>query len=190
MNEHTPILRATAVALVALVLVLAAVLFGVGFGDVSDDAAAPTEPVATTVAPDPGDAPVSDVAVATVPTPQAPAPVVVADPPATPNPTTPPMPAGPRIVTFDAPAGVNCPGQPLHDIQLSWTTEHAVRTELSVDGPGLYDRYGPDATITFTFSCGGGAVPQSHTFLLRAFGANGEVVSKQITVAALGLNQP
>jgi hypothetical protein len=50
---------------------------------------------------------------------------------------------------------------------------------ISVDGPGVYGSYGPNASTTITVPCNG----QTHTYLLTAKAANGQTATKSISVA-------
>jgi hypothetical protein len=102
-----------------------------------------------------------------------------------PRPTAPPTPTptpntNPAILTFKAPASVDCPtdnGQ----IHISWTIARATGAILSIDGPGAYATYpGTSQSIDVPFACGSGDV--SHTYTLTTTGGTGPAATRTRTV--------
>ena len=82
---------------------------------------------------------------------------------------------GPVIVSFTAsPSPADCKGP---FIQLSWTTQNATGVSVSIDGPGVYDSYGPDGSAQVPFACS----EASHTYTLTATGPDGST-QQTITV--------
>ncbi len=61
---------------------------------------------------------------------------------------------------------------------VSWATEGADRVTISIDGPGIYDEYPPNGQTTVPFSCG-----SPHTYLLTAYGPEGDPATKTVTVS-------
>jgi cytoskeletal protein RodZ len=92
--------------------------------------------------------------------------------PTTQAPTT-TAPARPAITEFVAPATVDCDAPT--QIELAWNTQNATRVTVSIDGPGVYDEYGPAETVLVPFACDG----QPHTYELRAYGDDGSVSSAE-----------
>ena len=135
---------------------------------------APTVTVAPTVAPAPAPAPQP------APKPQ-PAPVT------TPKPTTPPAPpaATPAITSFTTPENIDCHNGNFQNFSASWTTTNAVKTTISIDGPGVYKTYAANASDSLPFNC---STP--HTFLLTAFGQDGHTVTKSITLQPRNVQPP
>ncbi|GAA1647976.1 hypothetical protein [Actinoplanes couchii] len=84
---------------------------------------------------------------------------------------------GPIIAAFGVTQHPSCPtGKP---VVLSWRVTGAERTTLSVDGPGVYDTYGAEASATINFPCD----DQAHTYTLAVAGPEG-TESKTLTVTA------
>ena len=67
----------------------------------------------------------------------------------------------------------------LPTVTLTWATQNASGVDLSVDGPGLYGSYGPSGSQTLTVTCNG----STHTYQLTAKGAQGQTVTKTVSVA-------
>lgn len=81
------------------------------------------------------------------------------------------------IVSFTTPENIDCHNGNSQMFTASWTTQNATKVTISIDGPGIYDTYGPNDSVSLPFSCG-----SSHTYLLTAFDADGHTVTKQITL--------
>lgn len=115
----------------------------------------------------------------TAPTPE---PVTPAPPPTQGAPATPevtPIPA-PAIISFTGPATVDC-ADPSYDgfITLTWLVTDADSTELSIDGPGIYQSYpGVQGNYRVPFGCGAG----SHTYTLTTVGGNGPAATRTLTI--------
>jgi hypothetical protein len=94
-------------------------------------------------------------------------------------PTAPAAPAGPAptITSFHTPDTIDCHNGNFQTFSAGWTTTNATRTTISIDGPGIYKTYGPNANESLPFNCS-----SAHSFTLTAFGANGKTVTKAITL--------
>jgi len=90
-----------------------------------------------------------------------------------------PAPSGPApvISSFTTPDNIDCHNGNFQNFSASWTTQNAVKVTISIDGPGVYAAYGPNADTSLPFNCS-----SSHSFLLTAFGADGRTVTKSITL--------
>jgi len=90
-----------------------------------------------------------------------------------------PAPSGPApvIYSFTTPDNIDCHNGNFQNFSASWTTQNAVKTTISIDGPGLYKTYGPNDNDSLPFNCS-----SSHSFTLTAFGADGRTVTKSITL--------
>ena len=64
-------------------------------------------------------------------------------------------------------------------MQLSWSTENATRTTISIDGAAQPGSFGESATQDLPFPCDG----SSHTYLLTAFGANDRTVTESKAIS-------
>ena len=64
-------------------------------------------------------------------------------------------------------------------VQLSWSTENASRTTISINGAAQPGSFGPSATQDLPFPCSG----SSNSYLLTAFGANDRTVTQTKAVA-------
>lgn len=138
--------------------------------------AAPASPV-TSASPAPAPAP------APAPKP-APAPV----PAPAPKPTPPAKPSAPAatITSFVTPENIDCHNGNFKQFSASFTTTNAVKTTISIDGPGIYKTYGPNETeIDLPFNCS-----SPHTFLLTAFNQDGKTVTKSITLQPRNVQVP
>jgi predicted metalloprotease len=89
--------------------------------------------------------------------------------------TTTTVPAAPEISSFTGPDSVRCDADT--NVQLSWSTENANRTTISIDGT-QFGEFGPSQSQSLPFTCDG----NSHTYLLTAFGANNRSVTESKTV--------
>lgn len=83
----------------------------------------------------------------------------------------------PTITSFTTPDNIDCHNGNLQNFSASWTTTNAVKTTISIDGPGVYKSYGANDNTSLPFNCS-----SSHTFLLTAVGANGHTVTRSITL--------
>jgi len=83
----------------------------------------------------------------------------------------------PVIYSFSTPENIDCHNGNFQNFSASWTTQNAVKSTISIDGPGIYKSYGPNDSDSLPFNCS-----SSHTFLLTAYGADGHSVSKMITL--------
>jgi len=104
---------------------------------------------------------------------------------AAPPPTQAPA-SGPVITSFTASATtIACPSPTVSTsigpptITLSWTTTNATGVDLSVDGPGVYASYGPNASTSIIVPCDG----NTHTYQLTAKGSSGATASQTISVS-------
>jgi hypothetical protein len=64
-------------------------------------------------------------------------------------------------------------------VQLSWSTENATRTTMTIDGAAQPGSFGQSATQDLPFACDG----SSHTYLLTAFGAGDRTVTDTKTIS-------
>jgi hypothetical protein len=92
-------------------------------------------------------------------------------------PTSRPSSPAPVITSFNTPATVDCDASNSPFFSASWTTTGAVKTTISIDGPGIYKTYGPNASDSLPFNCS-----SSHTFLLTAYSASGVRATRSITL--------
>lgn len=87
-----------------------------------------------------------------------------------------PAPQGPVISYFrikqkpQCPQGTNVNPIPGVDLIVEWSVSGADKVTLAVDGPGVYNTYGPKGSETFSFGCGDGKAGDTvkHTYLLVA----------------------
>ena len=88
-------------------------------------------------------------------------------------------PSGPApvIATFVTPDNIDCHNGNSQNFSASWTTTNAVKTTISIDGPGIYKTYGADGSDSLPFNCS-----SSHSFLLTAYAQDGRSVTKTITL--------
>lgn len=93
-----------------------------------------------------------------------------------PAPTAPAAPA-PVITSFVTPDDIDCHNGDFQQFTASFTTTGAVRTTISIDGPGVYAEYGPSADVDLPFNCS-----SPHSFTLTAYGSDGRTVSKTVTL--------
>jgi hypothetical protein len=99
-------------------------------------------------------------------------------------------PSDPGIVYFRIKQKPQCPRGtnkfPVAAVPLiiEWQVTGTDQVSLAVDGPGLYAKYGPQASETFTFSCGGAVnSTETHTYLL-SFDHNGAHGAKTLSASA------
>ena len=83
----------------------------------------------------------------------------------------------PTITGFTTPENIDCHNGNLQNFTLSWTTQNATKVTISIDGPGIYDTYGPNGDASLPFNCS-----SSHSFLLTAYSADGRTATKQVTL--------
>ena len=91
--------------------------------------------------------------------------------------TSPPSGPAPVINTFVTPDNIDCHNGNSQNFSASWTTTNAVKTTISIDGPGIYKTYGANGSDSLPFNCS-----TSHSFLLTAYGQDGRTVTKTITL--------
>ena len=113
--------------------------------------------------------------VTAAPATEAPAPTQA--PPATPKITAVPAPA---ILSFTGPRTVDCDDAAFNGfITLTWAVADAEGTTISIDGPGLYERYpGTRGSAQLPFGCGAG----EHRYTLTTVGGEGPAASKTLTI--------
>jgi hypothetical protein len=85
--------------------------------------------------------------------------------------------ARPVIVSFSTPESIDCHNGNVQNFTASWSTTDATKVTISIDGPGVYETYGPSGDASLPFNCS-----SSHSFLLTAYGADGTTVTKQVTL--------
>jgi serine/threonine-protein kinase len=91
--------------------------------------------------------------------------------------TTAATPTGaPQITSFSGPDSVECNAPT--EVELSWATENATRTTISIDGPGVFAEYGPNMTTLLPFACDG----DSHSYTLTAIGSDNRTASQTKTI--------
>lgn len=90
----------------------------------------------------------------------------------------------PTIATFDTPESIDCHNGNFQTFTAIWTTQGATKTTISIDGPGVYDTYGPNDSASLPFNC---STP--HTFLLTAYDADGHTANKEITLQPRNVQQ-
>jgi hypothetical protein len=83
-----------------------------------------------------------------------------------------------RIVSFSAPATVQCSSGEVVQISLSWRVERATGVELAIDGPGKFDDYPATATIEVPFACS----ESQHTYRITTIGGSGTPASQEKVV--------
>ncbi len=98
--------------------------------------------------------------------------------------TTPSGPA-PAIATFVTPDNIDCHNGNQQNFSASWTTTNAVKTTISIDGPGVYKTYGANGSDSLPFNCS-----SSHSFLLTAYGADGRTATRTITLQPRNVQTP
>jgi hypothetical protein len=135
---------------------------------VTPAAAAPTNPPATD-GPTPAATP-SGVLTITTPTPLPTRPPT-ARPTATAN-------TNPTIVSFTAPSTVQCTGNEVRQITLSWRVERASGVSLSIDGPGKYADYPAVYSVEVPFACS----EAQHTYRITTIGGTGPATRQEKTV--------
>jgi hypothetical protein len=74
----------------------------------------------------------------------------------------------PVIDSFVTPEDIDCHNGDFQQFTASWTTTHASKVTISIDGPGIYAEYPADGETSLPFSCS-----SSHSFLLTAHGDGG-----------------
>ena len=101
-------------------------------------------------------------------------------------------PKGPVISYFrikqkpQCPQGTNVNPIPGVDLVVEWSVSGTDKVTLAVDGPGIYNSYGPKGNETFAFGCGGGHKQGDiikHTYTLVAE-HNGVESKKTLTATA------
>ena len=84
---------------------------------------------------------------------------------------------GPTIASFTTPDNIDCHNGNFQNFTVSWSTQGASKVTISIDGSGIYDTYGPSGSTSLPFNCS-----TSHTFLLRAYAADGSMAQKSVTL--------
>jgi hypothetical protein len=84
----------------------------------------------------------------------------------------------PTIDSFQTPDNIDCHNGDFQMFTASWSTSNAVKVTISIDGPGVYKTYdGPSGSDSLPFNCS-----SSHSFLLTAYGADGQTATQTITL--------
>lgn len=91
----------------------------------------------------------------------------------------------PTIATFVTPENIDCHNGNQQNFSASWTTTNAVKTTISIDGPGVYKTYGANGSDSLPFNCS-----SSHSFLLTAYGQDGRTATKTITLQPRNVQAP
>lgn len=91
----------------------------------------------------------------------------------------------PVINTFVTRDNIDCHNGNFQNFSASWTTTHAVKTTISIDGAGIYNTYAANADTSLPFNCS-----SPHTFLLTAYGSDGKTVSRSITLQPRNVQPP
>jgi hypothetical protein len=91
----------------------------------------------------------------------------------------------PVITSFTTPDTIDCHNGNFQMFTAKWTTTNATKTTISIDGPGVFQAFGPNDTASLPFSC-----TSAHTFLLTAFGQNGQTTTKSITLQPRNVQPP
>lgn len=123
------------------------------------------------------------------PTPQPAAPSGPAPAPKPAPTTAPPAPKpvspAPVITSFVTPENIDCHNGNFQTFSASWTTTNAVKTTISIDGPGVYKTYAANDSDSLPFNCS-----SAHSFKLTAFGQDGKTVAKTITLQPRNVQTP
>ena len=93
--------------------------------------------------------------------------------------------AAPVINSFSTPENIDCHNGNLQNFTASWTTSNAVKVTISIDGPGVYNTYGPNGDASLPFNCS-----SSHTFLLTAFNSAGATATRSVTLQPRNVQTP
>jgi hypothetical protein len=93
-----------------------------------------------------------------------------------PQPQGQPSSPAPTLV-LEHPESIDCHNGMFQQFTLGWSTTGAVRVTVSIDGPGVYQEYAPNASDTLPFNCS-----SPHTFLVRAYAEDGQVTEKSVTL--------
>lgn len=101
------------------------------------------------------------------------------------SPGTAPSGPAPTIATFVTPENIDCHNGNQQNFSASWTTTNAVKTTISIDGPGVYKTYGANGSDSLPFNCS-----SSHSFLLTAYGQDGRTATKTITLQPRNVQTP
>ena len=90
--------------------------------------------------------------------------------------STSPRGPAPVITSFTTPDNIDCHNGNSQTFTASWST-NGVKATISIDGPGIYKTYDPSGTDSLPFDCS-----SSHSFLLTAYGQDGQTSTKTITL--------
>ncbi len=91
----------------------------------------------------------------------------------------------PTVTLTANPTSIACPAAnvsttlPPTTVALTWTSTNATGVDLSVDGGGLYNSYGPNGNATLNVPCDG----NTHTYTATAKGTNGQTAKQTVSVA-------
>jgi hypothetical protein len=133
-----------------------------------------------------GGAPAATPAPTSTATPALPSPTLATEPTTTPSSAsaapepTPTTSTDPAILEFEAPESVDC-GDPNFPgtIHVAWSVTNATGVTISIDGPGIYQRYqGQTGSADVPFACG----EEQHTYLLTTTGGTGPAATEEIVV--------
>jgi hypothetical protein len=91
----------------------------------------------------------------------------------------------PAITSFTTPENIDCHNGNFQMFTASWATTNATKVTISIDGPGVFQTFGPSGSTSLPFSCS-----SAHTFLLTAYGQNGKTATKSITLQPRNVQPP
>lgn len=105
------------------------------------------------------------------------------------NGTTAPPPApsapAPTITSFTTPENIDCHNGNSQMFTASWAVNGAEKVTISIDGPGIYDTYPGTGSVSLPFECS-----TSHSFLLTAYGADGQTATRSVTLQPRNVQAP
>jgi len=96
-----------------------------------------------------------------------------------PAPAAPSHPSAPAPVinSFHTPDDIDCHNGDFQTFSASWSAANAEKVTISIDGPGIYKTYPATGSDSLPFNCS-----SAHTFLLTAYGHNGQKATRSITL--------
>lgn len=95
---------------------------------------------------------------------------------------TPTANTNPRIVSWEVPKYEDCTGTTAGSIDVSWEVRRATGVTISIDGPGIYNSYGPEDAMAIPFGCSHSVL--KHTYTLTTTGGTGPAAQITRTVTA------
>ena len=104
-----------------------------------------------------------------------------------PAPSAPSHPSSPAPVinSFHTPDDIDCHNGDFQTFSASWSVANADKVTISIDGPGVYKTYPATGSDSLPFNCS-----SSHTFLLTAYGHNGQKATRSITLQPRNVQTP